>query len=301
DVDDDVAVVQQHPAGVALALAAQRLAAALGEQRLLDAVDDRGDLPLGLPAAHEEHVGDDDQLGDVQADHLVGELVGGGLSGHPGEVEGFFRGAHAAASSRTGWTRGVPDGTGRAASAADASPGPMTPVSSSTTSTTRAIAMSAHTSHTRARPPLFSGRCSTLPSNRGAGRGSGASVAESSPSATPSASGGVVAAEPSSAPGTDADADADGSACGAGCSLSSMIRALLPNLRRVGTGASAEGGATAPRTPGTVLCSPLASIAARASRAALSSALSARARRPRRGVVSGSVIGRHLLCRGRTC
>src|SRR5699024_8982310 len=186
DVDDDVAVVQQHPAGVALALAAQRLAAALAEQRLLDAVDDRGDLPLGLPAAHEEHVGDDDQLGDVQADHLVGELVGGGLSGHPGEVEGFFRGAHAAASSRTGWTWGVPDGTGRASSAADASPGPMTPVSSSTTSTPRAIAMSAHTSHTRARPPLFSGRCSTLPSNRGAGRGSGASVTESSPSSTPS-------------------------------------------------------------------------------------------------------------------
>src|SRR5699024_8716085 len=49
-VHADVAVVQAPPAGVARALAPQRLAAPLREQGLLDAVDDRGDLPFGVPA-----------------------------------------------------------------------------------------------------------------------------------------------------------------------------------------------------------------------------------------------------------
>src|SRR5699024_4475617 len=159
--------------------------AALGEQGLLDAVHDRGDLALALPAAHQEGVGDDDELGDVEADHLLGELVGGGLAGHAGEVEGFFGGGHAAGSSRRGWSG---DGTSgwavRSAGSAAAVSGPSTPVSSSTISTTRAIAISAHTSHWRARPLPLSVRCSTLPSKRGAGRGSGASVTESSPSST---------------------------------------------------------------------------------------------------------------------
>src|SRR5699024_12540035 len=110
-------------------------------------------LPFGFPAADQEHVGDDDELGDVEADHLLGELVGGGLAGHTGEVEGFFGSAHAAGSSRTGRSR---DGSsGAAAWAGDraaAVAGPRTPVSSRTTRTIQAMAIRAHTTH-----------CSNLP------------------------------------------------------------------------------------------------------------------------------------------
>ncbi|GAA3064376.1 hypothetical protein GCM10020000_54980 [Streptomyces olivoverticillatus] len=45
-VHDDVDVVQQHPAGVAVALAAHGLGAELLEQPLLDLVDDRLDLAV---------------------------------------------------------------------------------------------------------------------------------------------------------------------------------------------------------------------------------------------------------------
>src|SRR5699024_1021692 len=294
DVHDDVAVVQQHPAGVALALATQRLAAPLREKGLLDAVHDGGHLPFGFPAADQDHVGADDERGDVEADHLLGELVGGGPAGGAGVCLGGARGAGA---SRRGGARG---GSGWAAAwsgaRAGAVSGPRTPVGSRTTSTTRAMAVSAHTTHWSRRPLLPSGRCSTLPSKRGAGRGSGASVTESSPSSTPSWSRLIVATDEFSA-----EAASGSVADGAGCSLSSMMRARRPNLRRVGTGSSAVGGATAPRTPGAADCSPWASIEARASRAACSSGVRVRARRPRRGVVSGSVIGRHLLCRARTC
>src|SRR5690606_14355665 len=48
DVHDDVAEVQEDPAGLLLALAADRLGARL-EHRLLDRVDDRRDLALARP------------------------------------------------------------------------------------------------------------------------------------------------------------------------------------------------------------------------------------------------------------
>src|SRR5690606_27362761 len=251
DVDDDVAVVEQHPARVPLALAAQRLAAALLQERLLDAIDDRGDLALGVSAADEEHIGDDHELGDVEADHLLGELVSGGLSGDACEIEGFIGDAHAVIFSRRGWSSRCSGVMGRAPAVAA---GPRTPVSSRTTRAMRAIAMSAQTSSTRAGPAERSGRCRTLPSKRGAGRGSGASVTESSPSSTPSWSRAIVAIDVSSAGAVGASAPAG--AALAPSSLSSMMRARRPNLRSIGTGSSAPGGATAPRTPGMPVAAP---------------------------------------------
>src|SRR5690625_6370281 len=69
-----------------------------------------------------------------------------------------------------------------------------------------------------------------------------------------------------------------------------MMRARRPNLRSLGTGASASGAATGPRTPGIGDVSPVTMEAVRLSRAALSSGVSARARLPRRGVDSESLI-----------
>src|SRR5699024_12105864 len=69
-----------------------------------------------------------------------------------------------------------------------------------------------------------------------------------------------------------------------------MMRARRPNFRSLGTGASASGAATGPRTPGIGDVSPVTMEAVRLSRAALSSGVSARARLPRRGVDSESLF-----------
>src|SRR5699024_12345781 len=99
--------------------------------------------PFSLPDATKEHYGDDGELGVVEAHHLLGDLVGGGLAGHTGEVEGFFGSAHAAGSSRTGRSR---DGSSGAAAwsgdSAAAESGPRTPVRCRSTSTTWAMANS---------------------------------------------------------------------------------------------------------------------------------------------------------------
>ena len=84
DVHDDVAVVEQHPAAVALALAADRLVP-LQAQRLLDRVDDGLDLALVVAGGDDEDVGDGQPVADVDQDDVGGELVGGGLRGGGGE------------------------------------------------------------------------------------------------------------------------------------------------------------------------------------------------------------------------
>ena len=76
DVDDDVDVVEQDPATLALALAAGRAYVELDAQALLDGVDDRADLPVVGRRAEEEGVGDDQLLGHVEGDDVLGELVG---------------------------------------------------------------------------------------------------------------------------------------------------------------------------------------------------------------------------------
>src|SRR4029453_9535854 len=75
DVDDDVEVVQQHPAALPLALAAYRLGVQ-GAPLLLDRRRDQ------------ERVGDRQLLGDVERDHVLGLLVVGGLRGRGQQLDG---------------------------------------------------------------------------------------------------------------------------------------------------------------------------------------------------------------------
>src|SRR5699024_12593158 len=128
-----------------------------GLQRLLDPVDDGGDLALRLPAAHQEHVGDDHLLGDVETDHLLGERVRGGLAGQSGQVERFFGGAHVAASVSTGRSDSRSGRAGAARSsevnAAAAEYWPWTPVTISTVSAKGPTASGAHPRHRSGRPP----------------------------------------------------------------------------------------------------------------------------------------------------
>jgi hypothetical protein len=93
DVDDDLAVVDQHPTSVALALATDRLGTDLTEL-LLDLVDDRLDLTVVRSRAEHEGVGDDELVGHVEGDDVVGELVAGGLSGDGDELGGAISGGH---------------------------------------------------------------------------------------------------------------------------------------------------------------------------------------------------------------
>jgi hypothetical protein len=72
-VHHDVAVVDQHPAAVALALAADRLGADLA-QLVLDLVDDRLDLAVVGGRGEQEGVGDRELLADVEGDDLVASL-----------------------------------------------------------------------------------------------------------------------------------------------------------------------------------------------------------------------------------
>ena len=88
DVHDDVEVIQQRPAAFAGALAAGRLVAGLAHF-LLDLVDDGVDLPFVGCRGDHEAVGDDQLLGDVDDDDVVGELGGGRAGGHCRHVDGL--------------------------------------------------------------------------------------------------------------------------------------------------------------------------------------------------------------------
>ena len=65
-VDDDVDEVDEHPAALALPLAADRLGAHVA-QDVLDLVDDGAHLPLGLGRDDDEDVGERELLGHVDA------------------------------------------------------------------------------------------------------------------------------------------------------------------------------------------------------------------------------------------
>jgi hypothetical protein len=92
-VNDDVGVVDQHPPAVALALPAYRLGADVPEL-VLHLIDDRLHLPVVGRGAEHEGVGDDELVGDVEGDDVVGELVGRCLGGGADELEGAFGGGH---------------------------------------------------------------------------------------------------------------------------------------------------------------------------------------------------------------
>src|SRR5581483_3585356 len=70
DVDDDVAVVHQHPLSVRQALDGER-ALSLRTERVLDAVGDRLHLRVGAAAADHEVVGDRGDAAGLQDDEVV--------------------------------------------------------------------------------------------------------------------------------------------------------------------------------------------------------------------------------------
>ena len=86
-VHDDVDVVQEHPATLALAFAADRVDVDLVE-RLLDAVDDRLDLTVVGRRAQQEDIGDHEGLGHVEQHDVLGQLVRRGLCREVRELEG---------------------------------------------------------------------------------------------------------------------------------------------------------------------------------------------------------------------
>ena len=76
-------------------------------QRVLDRVDDRLDLPVVGGRAEQERVGDDELLGDVEGDDVLGQLVRGRLGGGADELEGPVGGGHGwFPSFEVGWCRG---------------------------------------------------------------------------------------------------------------------------------------------------------------------------------------------------
>ena len=93
-VHHDLGVVDQHPAAVALALAAYGLGAGLA-QLLLDLVDDRLDLALVGRRAEQEGVGDHELLADVEGQDVLGQLVGGRPRGCVHQLDGVVGGGHA--------------------------------------------------------------------------------------------------------------------------------------------------------------------------------------------------------------
>src|SRR5918994_6384248 len=83
---DDIDVVEEPPARVALALAARRADVELLPERALDLLDDRLDLAAGRRGADHEVVRDDDQPAHVQDDDVLSLLRRGGAGGGGGRV-----------------------------------------------------------------------------------------------------------------------------------------------------------------------------------------------------------------------
>ena len=85
-VNDEIDVVEQDPAALALAFAAEGLAVPFG-QPLLDFTRDCLDLPIGISAADHEVVGDDELLRDVEDHYALGFLGRGGRRSIEDEIE----------------------------------------------------------------------------------------------------------------------------------------------------------------------------------------------------------------------
>src|SRR3954454_22235223 len=96
-VDDDVAVVDEHPPPVALALAPDRLLTGVAEL-VLDLVDDRLHLAVVARGLQQERVGDGELVADVEGDDVLRQLVGGRAGGDVDEGDGVVGGGHAVLS-----------------------------------------------------------------------------------------------------------------------------------------------------------------------------------------------------------
>ncbi len=93
DVHDDVDVIQQRPAAFAGALAAGGLVAGLAHL-LLDLVDNGVDLPFVGRRGDDEAVGDDQLIGHVDDDDIVGKLRRGRARGDSGHLDRLRAGRH---------------------------------------------------------------------------------------------------------------------------------------------------------------------------------------------------------------
>src|SRR5215216_5671613 len=87
---DEVEVIQQHPALLAVALAAYGLRI-MSSQRLLDPIDNRADLTLVRRGDHQEHVGNGQLFGDVVRDQIGAKLVDGRGRGRSGQLQCTLR------------------------------------------------------------------------------------------------------------------------------------------------------------------------------------------------------------------
>jgi hypothetical protein len=88
DVDDDVAVVHEDPAGVGLTLAAEGLCA-VGFGRLFHRLDDGLDLAVGGAVGDDEVVGEGSDVADVQQEDILRLLVGDGVYDVARQFVGF--------------------------------------------------------------------------------------------------------------------------------------------------------------------------------------------------------------------
>jgi hypothetical protein len=90
-VYDEVEVVEQHPALLAVALAVYGLRI-MSSQRLLDPIDNRADLALVGRGDHQEHVGNGQLFGNVVRDQIGAQLVNGRVRGRARQLQCAFSG-----------------------------------------------------------------------------------------------------------------------------------------------------------------------------------------------------------------
>src|SRR5260370_7845780 len=99
-VDHDLEVVEQYPAALTLALAADQLRAGLAHAEL-DLVDDGPDLPVVGRRAQHEGVGDHELFAHVVSDYAVGQLVRGRQPARLPKLNGPPSGSHPPPSIRS--------------------------------------------------------------------------------------------------------------------------------------------------------------------------------------------------------
>src|SRR5581483_3963571 len=92
DVDDEVAVVQQHPGSVPQPLGADGPGVALVLELFLDLLGDRAHLAHVSPAGDHEHLGDADDRADIEDERVRSVLGRRGPGGQDAATTGVFRG-----------------------------------------------------------------------------------------------------------------------------------------------------------------------------------------------------------------
>jgi hypothetical protein len=88
-VDDDVAVVEQHPVPLVTALDPQGLVVPRVRHLPLDLVDDGAHLPVVGRRGHHELVGDHEDLAHLHDEHVLASLVVRGPGRRDSELPGL--------------------------------------------------------------------------------------------------------------------------------------------------------------------------------------------------------------------